>query len=62
MAIFPPWNAAKFNTSQGYYKGCVAYHLMQATLLDSSDLDDLDPAAEILAEKTHFEASEEVFF
>jgi hypothetical protein len=39
---------------KAYCKGCVAYHMIQAELLDS--LEDLDLAAAILAENSRFEA------
>jgi hypothetical protein len=44
---------------KAYCKGCVAYHLIQANLVEQ--LEDLDPAAAILAEHTQFEAGEFLF-
>jgi hypothetical protein len=41
---------------KAYCKGCVAYHLMRANLVEQ--LEDLDPAAAILAENARFAAGE----
>jgi hypothetical protein len=41
---------------KAYCKGCVAYHLMWANLVEQ--LEDLDPAAAILAENVRFAAGE----
>ena len=57
-SLWPYFHHGKLQNSvrhKAYCKGCVAYHMIQAKLLDS--LEDLDPVAAILAENSQFEAS-----
>ena len=60
--LWPFFHCGKLQNSvnhKAYCKGCVTYHLIQANLTEQ--LEDLNPAAAILAENAQFAAGELLF-